>query len=146
MPLKRPVAGDPVVVEDFGQPVYDLVTHPPGRIWINHLATTDGTGGWTTVSGSTVKPSETGARKWLAIVSMTLDQTQAARVCYVQWNINSVSQGQYGQKTDPNDTFTMMFACINPIAISTTELIISGFKMTSQAGGYANMVLIDGGP
>lgn len=35
MPLKRPVAGDPVVVEDFGQPVYDYIVANQPTAWVN---------------------------------------------------------------------------------------------------------------
>lgn len=34
MPLKRPVAGDPVVVEDFGQPVYDYIVANTPTAWV----------------------------------------------------------------------------------------------------------------
>lgn len=146
MPLTRPVAGDPVVAEDFGQPVYDLVTHPPGRTWINHLSAADGSSGWVSVGGSTTKPTETGVRKWVIIATLTLDPTQTARICYVQFNINGVSQGQYGSSTNPNDSFTIMFACLNPVAISSCELLISGWKLSSNSASYANLVFIDGGP
>ena len=35
MPLTRPVAGDPVVAEDFGQPVYDYIVANAPTAWQN---------------------------------------------------------------------------------------------------------------
>lgn len=48
MPLKRPVAGDPVLVEDFGQPVYDYIAANNPTAWtpVTYL------NGWQNESGS----------------------------------------------------------------------------------------------
>lgn len=49
MPLTRPVAGDPVTVEDFGQPVYDLVAPTE---WVTMTLQN----GWTAFGGSYQPP------------------------------------------------------------------------------------------
>lgn len=56
MALKRPVAGDPVTVEDFGQPIYDAVTGLMLPVW----QTVTLQAGWTAFQGLTPAASRGG--------------------------------------------------------------------------------------
>lgn len=90
MPLKRPVAGDPVVVEDFGQPVYDAIVRcgatrtgvqtPIPDAGTYHLltwtTTVEDTGGVVTSTSLMTVPANKGGL-WIATYRIQSSQTNA---------------------------------------------------------------------
>lgn len=57
MPLTRPVAGTPVVVEDFGQPVYDEIVRLQKCKWGVTTATSDASGYIVVAHGASFTPT-----------------------------------------------------------------------------------------
>ena len=146
MAFTRPIKGQEILAEDFGQPVYDLITHPPGRIWRSTLGAANGSAGFVTVPGSTSVPTETGARKWFITCSLHVDGAEPSvpKVAYTYLYINGAGIDQYAiYIAAVNLTVECSFLVTAPVAISTIRLDISNFR-TSSTGSF--MALIDGGP
>jgi hypothetical protein len=150
MAITVPVADTELTVAGWGKPVTDEVNRmtplvsasPPGRIWINALNAVNATSGWTQIPGSAVKPTETGARKWIVQTFIPLDPSEPGKMTYIQLNINGGVITQYGIYIPAGNSASMAMWAFGPTAITSCEIIASGWKV----GASGKMVFIDGGP
>lgn len=144
MAFTRPVAGADISAADFGQPVYDLVTHPPGRIWgPNLLSQTFSDSTWGQVNGSTILPTETGVRRWIVLAMLTVDPTQPSmpKDGYVEIRVNGATQEQYQLYLTRGNEAKPMFFQFGPMAITSFGIWISNMRI-----GGGRYTWIDGGP
>lgn len=144
MAFTRPNAGDGVSAENFGQPVYDLLQAPPGRTWVRTLTPTNGTAGWTQVSGSTNPPGDTTrARRWNAHVQISIDASETGfpKIGYIQLFVNGATlTGQFGLALTVANTMSTINFNFDGI-ITGSALQISGWRSNS---GF--LIWRDGGP
>lgn len=146
MAFTRPVKGQDISAEDFGSPAYDLLTHPPGRIWRSTLGAANGSSGFVTVPGSTSVPGETGVRKWLVSASLHVDPAEPGvpKTGYTFLYINGAGVDQYALYIPAvNVTVEQSWMLPAAVAISSVSLQISSFR-TAAVGSF--MTFIDGGP
>lgn len=151
MAFTRPNVGDGVSVEDFGQPAYDAIVALqtqalalPGRTWVRSLQPTNGTAGWTQISGSTNPPGDTvNARRWNCDVQISVDQAETGlpKIGYIQLFVNgSTLAGQFGVPVViPNTMLRIAFNYDGRITGSALQ--ISGWRCNT---GF--LVWNDGGP
>lgn len=143
MAFTRPVVGADISAADFGQPVYDLVTHPPGRQWRYAVSQSMADSTWGLLNGTNVIPGETGMRNWIAMLTFNIDpsQTGIPKDAYMETRINGVTQEQIQIYIDrANASRTVMFS-FGPISITAFAIWINQMRV-----GGGRLVLIDGGP